>query len=328
MRRELTDYTNAVHAAYGTLNQSPYAAYGELGAVLNAPKVVLQNNVFEYTQEQIDDALREAKDLSVAAEHVGSPAKHPWRDTTKTFYSESDFDEIAQTTKVLREKLTQIITQAQTVEKSLGLPAIKNFNYVETAVAVASVIARSPGAPMQILESDAWNTPPSEARNLIERGRKTVELKERVAQKFTPSVLDQNPTDDIAYVERKAGGFLAFLAFLDSRYRAIKNRWISYRLPSYDASLIEQANDMKTVAEYLTERQALESQSGSGAALFGGLWQGEASNWVALENYIVWVLEFRRLCVQHGLKEQAISTASHSRRTLPPCGSSKEKRAK
>ncbi len=312
VRRELTDYTNAVHAPYGTLRQSPYQAYGELGAVLNAPKVVLQSNIFEYTQEQINDALREAKDLSIAAEHTGAPAKHPWRDTTKTFYSESDFDQITQTGKVLREKLTQIITQAQTVENSFGLPVIKNFNDVETAVAVASVMARSPGAPMQVLGNEAWNTPPVEARNLIERGRKTVKLKERVAQKFTPSVFDQNPTDDIAFVEQKSSGFFSFLAFLDSRYRAVKNRWLSYRLPSYDVSLIEQASDMKTVAEYLQKKQNLESQNESGAALFGGLWEGESSNWTALENYIVWVLEFRRLCVQHGLREQAISTASRS----------------
>lgn len=312
VRGELTDYTNAVHAPYGKLNQSPYAAYGELGAVLNAPKVVLQNNIFEYTQEQINDALRETKDLSVAAEHTGAPAKHPWRDTTKTFYSESDFDRIAQTGKSLLEKLKETTMQARTVEISFGLPAIKNFDDVETAVAVASVMARSPGAPMQVLESVAWNTPPVEAKNLIEKGRRTVDLKERIAQKFDPSVLDQNPTDDIAYVERKSSGFLSFLAFLDSRYRAIKNRWISYRLPSYDVSLIEQASDMRTVAEYLQEKQNLESQNGNGAALFGGLWQGEASNWAALENYIVWVLEFRRLCVQHGLREQAISTASHS----------------
>src|SRR5207253_409272 len=30
VRKELTDYTNAVHARYGTLNQSPYTGYGEL----------------------------------------------------------------------------------------------------------------------------------------------------------------------------------------------------------------------------------------------------------------------------------------------------------
>lgn len=312
VRRELTAYANAVHTPYGTLAQSPYTAYGELGAVLNAPKVILQNNVFNYTQDQINDALREVKDLSLAAEHIGSPLTHAWRDTTKTFYSEHDLDQIKDTGEKLKQKFAETIAQAQRIENSLGLQPIKNFADVETAIAIASVLARSPGAPMQVLGNEAWNTPPAEAKHLIERGRKTVELKEHIVQKFTPAVLEQKPTEDIAYVEQKSSGFFSFLAFLDSRYRAIKKRWLAFRLPSYQASLIEQANDMKAVAEYLGEKQSLEAQRANGAALFGGLWQAEQSNWAALENYIVWVTEFRRLCVQHGLREQALATASHA----------------
>ena len=312
VRSELTAHANAVHQPYGTLGKSPYAAYGELGAVLDAPKVVLQNNIFDYTPEQINDALREAKDLSVAAEQTGAPAKHPWRDTTKTFYSEYDLDQIKNASEILTGKLTEAASQAERIETSLGLPPIQTLEDVQTAVAVAAVMARSPGAPMRVLESDAWNSPPADARNLIERGRRTIELRKHVEQMFAPQVFESNPADDIAYVEQKSSSFFSFLAFLDSRYRAIKKRWISLRLPSYEKSLIEQANDMKQVVSYLAEKQNLEASDANGAALFGGLWQGEASDWSALENYVGWVLEFRRLCVAHGLREQAISMASHS----------------
>src|SRR5205085_214975 len=54
----------------------------------------------------------------------------------------------------------------------------------------------------------------------------------------------------------------------------------------------------------------LDANKATGLQLFGELWQGESSNWQALENYIGWVLDFRRLCVSHGLQEQAITTAS------------------
>lgn len=310
VRQELSDYANAVHTPYGMLNQSPYRAYGELGAVLNAPKVILQNDIFSYSEEQINHALRLADDLAVAAEHTGSPSKHPWRDTTKTFYSEHDIDQIEITGKSLNQKLSEAINQAQKVENSFGIPPIKNFDDVETAIAIGSVMARSPGAPMQVLGNEAWNTPPAEAKNLIEKGRKTENLHESVLQKFTPNVFEQNPVDEIAYIEQKSSGFFSFLAFLDSRYRAIKKRWLSYRLPSYEASLIEQAIDMKSVVEYLNKKQNLEANAANGTSLFGGLWQGESSNWKALENYIAWVLDFRRLCVQHGLRERALATAS------------------
>ena len=58
-------------------------------------------------------------------------------------------------------------------------------------------------------------------------------------------------------------------------------------------------------SQHLARRKALEHEETTGKALFGSLWAGEKSDWQALENYIIWVLEFRRLCVEHGLREQA-----------------------
>jgi superfamily I DNA and/or RNA helicase/very-short-patch-repair endonuclease len=316
LRRELTEYTNAVHTPYGTIAQSPYRVFGELQKVLNAPKIVLQNDIFSHTQQQIDGALREAKDLSVAVEHIGSPAKHPWRDTTKTFYSENDSDQVEQLCKSLQQKLVEAIILALKIENDLGLPPIGRLDDIETALAIASVIARSPGAPMQVLSNQAWNTPPKQANDLIEKGRQTAGLRDRIVQNFTLLVFDLDPTDDILHVEKRSSGFFGFLAFLDSRYRTIKKRWTSYRLPNYEASLIEQANEMKSVAKYREEKKGLELSAAAGASLFGALWQGEASSWSALENYIVWVLDFRKLCVQHGLREQALTTASKSQPNL------------
>lgn len=238
LRQELTEYTNAVHMAYGTVAQSPYRAYGELGLVLNAPKIVLQNDIFGYTQEQIDDALREAKDLSVAVEYVGSPSKHPWRDTAKTFYSDHDSDQVEQLCKSLQQKLSEVAAFAQKIEDDFGLPPIDRLDDIETVVAITSVMGRSPGAPMQVLSNEAWNSAPKEANDLIEKGRQTADLRDRIVQNFTLLVFDQDPTDDILHVEKKSSGFFSFLAFLDSRYRTIKKRWTSYRLPNYQASLI------------------------------------------------------------------------------------------
>ncbi len=314
VREQLTAYARAVHQPYGTLNSSPYLAYGELGAVLIAPKVVLQGDIFNATQENFADALREIGDLAAAAEFIGAPSKHAWRDTGKTFYSENDLDDITARGANLGEKLTVLRGLAAQIETTFGLPPITTFADVETATAIASVIARSPGAPMQVLANEQWNAAPPEARNLIERGRKIAALRERVERFFAPAVFEQDPTNDIAFVERKSSGVLGFLAFLDSRYRAVKKRWLSYRLPSYQASLIEQASEMKLVAEYLSGQKELEAAngSGSGSALFGSLWQGEASNWNQLENYVAWVTDFRRLCVEHNLREQALTTASRS----------------
>ena len=310
VRELLTNYTNAVHQPYGTLNISPYRAYGDLDKVLNAPKMLFHADIFQATATDLTDVLREIEDIVAAAEFVGAPAKHPWRETTKTFYSENNLDEIKLTGTQILEKLKAFSVEAEKLESILGLPHLKTLADIETASVVASTLARSPGAPFQVLVSEAWNSAPPQATDLIEKGRKTVELRKRIEQNFTAQVFEQNPTDEILYIEKKSEGVFSFLAFLDSRYRAIKKRWLALRLPSYDASLIEQANEMKLVAEYLQRQSDLKTQQQSGAELFGALWHGEASDWNALERYIQWVLEFRQIYVRQGLKEQAISTAT------------------
>ncbi|MEN3335942.1 MAG: hypothetical protein V7641_5307 [Blastocatellia bacterium] len=368
VRTQLTEYARTVHASFGALNLSPYRVYGELGKVLNAPKILLEADIYTTTQAQLADVLRDLKDLAVAAEAIGSPSKHIWRDTIKTFYSEYDLDQINALGAEIKTCLGKAIELAETAENSYGLPPIRSFADVETAVSIASVIAQSPGAPLNVVSSEAWNSPPPEANNLIEKGRNVVRLGEhasqaqilrndnydsllsealnliesgrkiitlqeqvlkvrvlsdemyerfvfethrliesgrkiarlrgQIAEKFNATVNEQNPSDDITYVEQKSSGFFSFLAFLDGRYRAIKKRWLSYRLSTYQASLIEQANHMKMVAELWRERRDLEAKAALGQQFFGSLWQDKKSNWDALEKYVIWVLAFRHLCIE------------------------------
>ncbi|HEV2149975.1 MAG TPA: DUF3320 domain-containing protein, partial [Longimicrobiaceae bacterium] len=191
-----------------------------------------------------------------------------------------------------------------------GLPPIRGFADVRTAADVARVLARSPGAPLAVLRNDAWNAPPAEALALVERGRETERLAARIQARFRPEVLDQEHAADVAYVERKAEGALSFLAWLDGRWRAIRSRWLGYRLPAFAGSLAEQANEMKQVDRLLAERAALRGAAERGRELFGELWQDDRSDWDALDGYIRWVVEFRGACVRHGLDARAAEVAA------------------
>lgn len=370
VRELLTAYIKAVHQLYGALNLSPYRIYGELDKVLDAPKILFQADIFNISQTELNDTLREIDDLIEASKIIGSPQKHPWRETTKTFYAENDLDEIKAVGTTIVEKINGLLIEAQKIEGVLGLPQLKKFTGIETVNIVALTIARSPGAPFEVLSGETWSetAPPeafdliqkgnrliklrkrasfaqvlsdesyenlsSEAENfirlgrkinnlreemlkvevltneiykdfshqaqrLIKKGEKIIDLRQRVAEKFNQTVLEHDPTDDIEFIEQKSSGFFSFLSFLNSRYRATKKRWLSYRLPSYQNSLIEQAVDMKTVAELWREQKEFESQCGLGRQLFGSLWQDDKSNWKALEIYAAWVSAFQNLCVEY-----------------------------
>lgn len=311
VREHLTSYVNAVHSAYGILGISPYVAFGEFDAVRSAKKLLYQGEVTEVTRTGFDDVLRDLADLVTAAEPIGSPNDHAWRGAHKTFYSESDLDAISQIGEQILAKVTSLSSQAETLENRLGLPKLRTFADLEIASEVAATIARSPGAPLQVLANEAWNSAPPEAVALIEEGKKLQSMRRRILDRYKETIFDVEPTEEIAYVEKKSEGIFSFLAILDGRYRAIRRRWISLRTSSDSISMADQSLDMRSLADYLLRRSKIADRHTRGTEFFGSLWQGEASNWSAVDRYVEWVVEFRRMYVGRGLNEHAIATASN-----------------
>jgi very-short-patch-repair endonuclease len=322
VRSTLNDYVRALHTPHGTLGMTPFDAFGALAQVRGpdqpvetgaqtTPRLRYGRRVDDVSREALDSTARELRELAAAARGVGDPARHPFRDATKTLYTEDDVAAIRALASELATQLTHVRRQATEVEQSFGLPSMQTAADVDTADRIATVMSRSPGASTDVLGSAAWDTAPTAALQLIERGRAIAALRARIELHFTPAVLEQDHAADIAYVERKAEGVLSFLAVLDGRWRAIRSRWTSYQLGTYrPPSLVEQAAEMKQVDRLAAERKALKDSESLGQSLFGTHWQGEQSSWDALDTYVQWVVEFRSLVTRHKLGPQAIAVAA------------------
>jgi very-short-patch-repair endonuclease len=311
VRNTLSEYVTAVHDPFGTLAMSPYRAYGELGRVLNAPRASYSGPANKVTFDQLNQTVRDLQDLTATSAPIGIPSEHAWRDSTRTFYSEDDLENIRALAHRLSEQITTILSSATLASKNFGLPELRTFQDIDTATAIASVMERSPGAPVEVLSNEAWNRPPDDAAQLITRGRQLDSLKAHVGGCFTTAAIEQDHATDIEYVEQKSQGVFSFLSFFDSRYRSIKKRWVSYRASSFQGSMIDQANEMKQVDQLRAERIAINEAREMGHSLFGPLWQGEHSSWDVLDKYVQWVLEFRGLCVKHGLAGRIVEVASN-----------------
>ena len=328
VRTALNDYVRALHTPHGTLGMTPFEAYGALAPVRGyegvasgapagptstrtVPRLRYNRPVDDVTREMVDTTVRELRELAAAARGIGDPTQHAWRDATKTLYTEDDIASVRAVATELARQFGEVSRQAAEVQKAFGLPPIRNVDDVDIADRIASIMNRSPGAPAAVLGSSAWNTAPRDARKLIEHGRAFAALRQRVDKHFTPAVYEQDHAADIAYVEKKASGVLAFLSVLDGRWRSIRSRWESYRLPTYRPTLLEQAAEMKQVDRLAAERQALADSGDAGCDLFGEAWQGEHSSWDALESYVQWVVEFRTCVIRHNLGTDAIALAAN-----------------
>jgi very-short-patch-repair endonuclease len=310
VRQSLTDYADAVHTSHGALKMTVFDMYGELGAVLHAPKLKYSGPTDTVTPDIFDQTLRDIDELVTAVDAIGVLSQHPWREATKTYYSEVDLDAIGDLAQRLLERLESLVVQAKRVEADLSLPPIGRLADIQTTVAIAAVLGRSPGAPLAVLQNEIWNAPPPEAQALVGLLRTARELKTKLQQNFAADVFHLTVTSDIAYVELKSQGAFRFLAFLDSRYRDIQKRWRAIRLPHYRAALLQQAQDMKELVRLQEVQGAIVAAAGEAQQLFGVLWQGIESIPETLDDYIRWVVEFRTVCVQHGLTGRALEAAT------------------
>jgi very-short-patch-repair endonuclease len=309
-RARLTEYADAVHETVAPLGLSPFQAYGELGTVLDAPKLPYRRPVNDLTLLDVEAATDALGLLAQAAAAVGDPNEHPWRETKKTYYAASDLDEVEGVIAELRQGLRGLSERAPRVQQALGLPALQTLGDVRTARAVAMVIAASPGAPLGVLQSDSWNAPPRKATDLITQGRALTAHRAYVAERMTDVVLDADHADDVAFIEAKEAGPLRWLNFLSGRFRLVRKRWTSVRKSGYAPTLAEQAEDMKRAGAAREGLRAMTLAEDEGRALFGVLWDGSSSDWDALEGYVRWVVDFRATCVRHGLSGQAAEVAA------------------
>jgi very-short-patch-repair endonuclease len=320
IRTSLNDYVRALHTPHGTLGMTPFEAYGALAPVRGAdtpaanapsiPRLRYSRRVDDVTREMLDATVRELRELGAAAAGVADPRTHPWRDATKTLYTEDDIATVREMADRFATQISDVRRQAAEVEHALGLPPIRSAVDVDLADRIAGVMERSPGASVTVLGSTGWNSPPRDALQAIERGRELSALRARIESHFTPAVFEQSHADDIAYVERKAEGVMSFLAVLDGRWRAIRTRWERYRKPGYQPTLAEQAAELKQVDRLAAERKDFRKSDVAARGMFGDLWQGEASSWDVLDAYVQWVVEFRSCVTRYGLGPDAIAYAS------------------
>lgn len=313
VRGVLAEYVKAVHEPWGALGKSPFLVAGVLGLLLDAPKVPLKRDIDAIAPEVLAAAQRALSDLAIHAAAVGEVSKHPWRDTSKTLYTEDDLDAVAALSKDLESRVAALLGDGASVAKRFGVAAPATLEECEALTELADVLEASPGVRSAILQSEAWNSPPRDAAILLDTGRKLQKLHDRLRPKLTDEAFETPHAEEIAFVEQKSSGIFSFLAFLNGRHRAIKRRWTGYRKPGYSPSLLEQANDLKQVDQASDLVRDLNGAEDLGRSLFGDLWRGATSDWDRLDGYVAYVVRYRGVAIRRGLAADAAGIAEQAR---------------
>lgn len=312
VRHQLGEYVAAVHATQGPLGMSPFKAYGAVAAVASAPPVRLRRAVEDVTAEQLDEARRALGDLAATAAVVGDPASHAWRDTTKMFYGEDDRADLAESLAALVSACDKFLAAAPGVAEELGFPAIATTPDARRARAVAGVLERSPGAPVEVLENPAWNAAPPLALELVSTGTRASRERASALARFRAAVLDRDHELDAQVIERL---HTRIWRMLSRDYRRVRRAWLDARLLPYSGTLGEQVAHMRAVDALRRDLATLARHDAEARQLFGAHWRGADSDWNGIRAYVDWVVEFRQACVRDGLGAHAAERASRPHST-------------
>ncbi len=310
VRGNLTDYVRVLHQPASTMSLSPYQAVGRFGTVMTAPRWKYTGPIETMTPERMAQTVRELGELADTAKLIGDSRLHPWRDSTKTFYTEDDFDDIRGSCQMLLAELSRLHELGRQLIEQVGLQPIQSPADLQAAISIVEVITRSPGVAPEILLSEEWvDAPPHKATELMAQGRDLQKRGQAIEKLLKPGVFERNHTDDIAYVRTKTRGVGGLLAILDGQYRALQKQWEAYRQPGYRGSMRAQADLMAQVVQVNHDRQRLASMESIARQYFGPHWRGEASDWDGLERYGKWVVEFHKVYRRYGLGKSALALA-------------------
>lgn len=311
VRTALGTYVAALHEPFGALQATPYGAYGELARVIDAPRVDLAFDAEPVTRPALERAQAALEALAAAAGAAGDVATHPWRDTGRTFYPQDRLDAVVEAAADVARRVPVVAAASAEATARLGLPPLASTADLDRVLGVADLLRRSPGVPRTVLENPEWDAGAAAVASLIVAVTELRRLEGDVSSRFTSSVLADDHTEDIAYMEARSGPIGTLFWWLDARQRAIRKRWLTYRQPSYRVSFAEQAHDLGAVAALRAARAGVEARESIGRSLFGPLWQGAGSDPARLEACAEWVVEFRAALSRESLPDTALTVAAN-----------------
>jgi very-short-patch-repair endonuclease len=302
-RRKLSEYVAAVHTVHSPLGLSFYRAVGRLACVRTASALPWPGDQATVAEADLEAAVTALERLALASAPIGDPAAHAWRDSTVARLGSL----FAPDREKLRAQLAEAerlgleaLSLAAAARTELGVASLATLPDARAAGQVADLLETSPGAAIEVLTSPEWDAPPPTATALITRGRRASGLRRTALGRFAPDTLSRSQADAIRTVTRY---HRKVYRLLRRDYREARRTFRTMRLPTYRATLGEQAAHLGEVEEMREHLAVLEKEEPTAASIFGRHWRGSESDWDGLQGYVEWVVRFRAACVREQLEQ-------------------------
>jgi hypothetical protein len=158
LRGRLNRHAAAMHAPIGATGWTAFRAIGEVARLKQAGVATpeLRLEAAGWSEAQIRDAARLARELAATAQRIGAPARHPWRGVRATALLPTELDRIPARIAPALEALAALGAVAGTAATLEG--AKRHLAALRAAELFAAIRTRAPG-----VRASAWTAPGLEA---------------------------------------------------------------------------------------------------------------------------------------------------------------------
>jgi very-short-patch-repair endonuclease len=289
-RDQLNNHAHAMHAPHDPSGLTPYQLIGHLvrvredgrglpGYGLDGPKSWIPADV-----EQRADLLEEvAQRLAL----VGDPSSHPWRGVGRDALDPSELEDLVTRLDGLLAHLRSVTAAAGQASELFGLEAPQFLSELETiASMLGAALALPEGSDRTALSDPIWaRGGGAAAEEAVRTGHAYTSLRSAVERAFTDAAWSCQLGECRAVLATKGRSPFRYLSGAYRRQVALLRSYLKVHLPKTLEGRLLIIDGLLAAQE---ARRAFEDARNAGPAAFGWAWNGEHSNWTALQSVVDW----------------------------------------
>lgn len=288
LRDKLNTYDAILHTSHQPSGLTAFQIIGNLVRLkedgVDARGIMLTNPQ-SWSADDKKDREELLDDITSRIREIGIPAHHPWRGVCRRLpLLPNEDNRLCDTLTKLRQALDLIMVDVAIVERTFPF-GTTSLNTLNIANVTAKAVITLPAADYTALAHPIWQNGMSLLIELVHRGTRYTELRQKLAGVITDTAWSTDLTECRQQIATHGGSPLRFIHGGYRRAVKLLKSLLTVPLPQKQVERLGLIDDIITMQRL---EKFLQQYHEAGRAAFGRMWQGMHSNWPHLIALVAW----------------------------------------
>lgn len=285
LQQRLNAYSEAVNTPVGNTSVTPIQAFGELNQLrtsseeVQLPKLDIPD-IELWDRGRYREKQTIVEELQTRVSSIGVPNRHAFWGISLKVLLPSDQERLKDLISASQESLNTFTRAANELANRLSISTPTDLVESDEIINVANRVTAAPDLEDIQVQSSAWYEQASDIETVVSSGKANAGINQEYGQSVIQDAWGQDLLTTRQTLSSKGRGAFRFLS---GEYRRAKNHLAGLCTAGLPSGIEAQIRLVDAIMESQRHRATLEQHRALAQDLFGRRWQGEASEWEALE---------------------------------------------